>query len=537
MSPNEHYPNKSGLLGAPNKMSGEVRHTDVENILWQLRKEIGTKRNEVSPPASFSGSDQAVSADLATLRAEYDIYNTQFTSHRPLLGRFIILGKKIVREFLNPILVRQVAYNGANARVAAYLKGQVEALADRAHVFYEAHQQVQTLIERCSKLEQEGLRRFQDVQHEIETLKRQLEGIKQEQVQLKYEYQHFSGAALQDVHHEIETLERQLEGIKQEQVQLRYEYQHFSGAALATQSQTFQEMQQISQNLNNEQIQALENLKQRDMQVHESVRERLSRTERKLRRIIYALGGDHPDANQLNVSGKTVPLQMLEPEFDYFDFEETFRGSEEEIKARQEPYVQILGHHEPVLDVGSGRGEFLELLRSSGIIASGVDLDLDMVLHCRDKHLVVAHEDALDHLANRPDDSLGGVFSAQMVEHLEPPKLVRLLKLCHQKLKPDGILLLETLNPESLMVHYRWFCMDLTHKHLVHPHTLQFLLRSLGFRDIQRTPTTPPDTSALIPRLEFNGQLPMVLASVNQAIEHLNILLYSSADYAIVARK
>jgi 2-polyprenyl-3-methyl-5-hydroxy-6-metoxy-1,4-benzoquinol methylase len=228
---------------------------------------------------------------------------------------------------------------------------------------------------------------------------------------------------------------------------------------------------------------------------------------------------------------------MLEADFDYFNFEKHFRGTEEAIKARQAKYVEFFKGHESVLDIGCGRGEFLELLTDSGITAAGVDLNLDMVLLCRDKGLDVTKEDAIEHLANRPDDSLGGIFSAQVVEHLEPQQLVRLLKFCHQKLKCGGVLLIETLNPESLMVHYRWFWMDLSHKRLLHPETLKFLLESIGFHDVQYRCAPLSDKQPQITQLELNDHSSTEAIHFNQAIQHINNLLYSSTDYAVIGQK
>jgi hypothetical protein len=99
--------------------NGDVFGLEFESILGQLRSEIGRNQTTPSPSLPESDGNHALAADLLTLRSDYDIYNTQFTSHRRFLGRFIILGKKLFREFLNPILARQVRYNGANARVAA----------------------------------------------------------------------------------------------------------------------------------------------------------------------------------------------------------------------------------------------------------------------------------------------------------------------------------------------------------------------------------------------------------------------------------
>src|SRR5438874_5983548 len=119
---------------------------------------------------------------------------------------------------------------------------------------------------------------------------------------------------------------------------------------------------------------------------------------------------------------------------DYFAFESRMRGRTEDIRERQRAYVDDFHDAAPVLDLGCGRGEFLALLRDAGVEARGVDADADMVAFARGEGLEVTQGDALDHLSSLPDESLGGVFCAQLVEHLPPAVLLRLLELGAAKL-------------------------------------------------------------------------------------------------------
>jgi len=234
---------------------------------------------------------------------------------------------------------------------------------------------------------------------------------------------------------------------------------------------------------------------------------------------------------------KKVPRQALEADFDYFGFEERFRGSEEEIKERQRIYVEYFKGQENVLDIGCGRGEFLELLKEAGIQAKGVDLDLDMVLYCRDKGLEVVKEDAFAYLESLPDASLGGIFAAQVIEHLESNRIIQLVKLCHRKLRPGGVLILETPNPQCLMVFAQCFYMDFTHTWPIHPEALKFLLGSQGFRDVELKFTSPVDPSLRIPLLTDPSLLGPEGERFNRSIAYLNELLYGYQDYAVIARK
>ncbi len=169
-----------------------------------------------------------------------------------------------------------------------------------------------------------------------------------------------------------------------------------------------------------------------------------------------------------------------QPELDYFAFEARMRGSTADVRGRQEVYVDDFRDAAPVLDVGCGRGEFLGLLRDAGIEARGVDRDPDMVSFCRAEGLDVEQADALSYLAELEDGSLGGIFAAQVVEHLRPPALLRLLELAAAKLRPGGILVAETMNPLALGALKNYFA-DLTHAQPLVPETLVMLARQAGF--------------------------------------------------------
>jgi len=222
--------------------------------------------------------------------------------------------------------------------------------------------------------------------------------------------------------------------------------------------------------------------------------------------------------------------------FDSWAFAQAFHGDEESIKANQARYVRYFASGD-VLDVGCGRGEFLELLRDAGIRARGVDLSNEMVLRCREKRLDVIKADALAYLEALPDATLGGIFAGQVIEHLATPAIQTFLHLAYRKLRPDGVLVIETLNPECLLVHYRWFWMDLTHVRLIHPETLKFLLVTIGFRDFEGVLIGSREAAPLIPPLTLPAGDAATLADFNAATDHLNRLLHSNPDYALIARR
>jgi SAM-dependent methyltransferase len=194
---------------------------------------------------------------------------------------------------------------------------------------------------------------------------------------------------------------------------------------------------------------------------------------------------------------------------------ERFRGSEDEIRERQRPYVDLFRDSDDVLDLGCGRGEFLELLAEAGVAARGVDLDPAMVERCREKGLDVDERDALDALAAAEPGSLGGLFAAQLVEHLDPPALVRLVRRAFVVLRPGAPLLLETMNPRSLIA-LAAFYIDLTHVRPYDPDTLRWLVEDTGFvnADVQYSlaPERPAPTDEAVAQLDAHVFAPQAFA-------------------------
>ncbi|MDX6621482.1 MAG: hypothetical protein QOK36_3868, partial [Gaiellales bacterium] len=164
----------------------------------------------------------------------------------------------------------------------------------------------------------------------------------------------------------------------------------------------------------------------------------------------------------------------------YLGFENVFRSDEEGVTALQRMYVDLLRGHGPVLDLGSGRGELLDLLAAAGETARGVDSDEGMVRLSRAKGHEVTLGDAVSHLRSLPAESLGAIFCAQLVEHLSYPDLQAFLVESARVLRPDGLLIAETVNPESVQA-FKAYWIDPTHETLLYPDVLLTLCRLTGF--------------------------------------------------------
>jgi O-antigen chain-terminating methyltransferase len=226
----------------------------------------------------------------------------------------------------------------------------------------------------------------------------------------------------------------------------------------------------------------------------------------------------------------------------YLAFEEKHRGPAEAVKEKQRVYVRhFVGAPGPVLDVGCGRGEFLELLREAAIPASGVDADAEMAARGREKGLEITVADLFAHLGAVPEASLGGIFAAQVIEHLNTADLVGFVRLAHAKLAPGGRFVAETINPTCLATFSGAFYLDLTHTRPVHPEALRFLLEGTGFTGVELEFTSPiPDGMKLQPidvaRWLHDADREFVRL-VNDNFGRLNGLIYGCQDYAAVARR
>ena len=224
----------------------------------------------------------------------------------------------------------------------------------------------------------------------------------------------------------------------------------------------------------------------------------------------------------------------------YFVFEELFRGSRDDTKGKQSKFVKYFEGCRNVLDIGCGRGEFLELLVEHGISGRGIDIDDDMVRFCKSRDLKAEKLDAIDYLSQLEDKSLDGIFIDQVVEHLDPDYLIRMISLCYTKMLFGGYIVIETVNPLSL-VSFANFYMDMSHKRPIHPETLKFLIRAAGFREAvaqfyepvgEDRRLRPIDVKALGEEEERRAA-----DLINRNTEVLNNIIFGPQDYAVIGKK
>ena len=212
----------------------------------------------------------------------------------------------------------------------------------------------------------------------------------------------------------------------------------------------------------------------------------------------------------------------IAPAFDYLRFAERFRGSAEYVKSRQAFYVPYFAGCKNVLDIGCGRGEFLELMRDASVAARGIDLNREFIALCHGKGLAAEVADLFTYLSDLPDASLDGIFSAQVVEHLPPARLPEMIRLAAQKLRRGGVLVVETPNPECLAIVATHFYLDPTHTKPIPNALLAFYMEEYG-----------------IGRIEVHQRSPAIesMPALAELPEAFRQMFFGGLDYAIIGKK
>jgi SAM-dependent methyltransferase len=215
----------------------------------------------------------------------------------------------------------------------------------------------------------------------------------------------------------------------------------------------------------------------------------------------------------------------------YMALEDRFRGSRAEIQDRLQFYLPLLEKHRigvlrmPILDIGCGRGEWLEILAEANLDAYGVDTNRIFIAQCRERGLRVIEEDALRHLRGLPDSRLGAVTGFHIIEHLPLDVLIKLIDETVRVLKPGGLAIFETPNPQNVLVGSHNFYIDPTHRHPIPCLTAQFLLEARGLCDVE------------IVHLHPYAESYKVLDGGTELARRFNEYFYGPQDYAVIGRR
>lgn len=213
----------------------------------------------------------------------------------------------------------------------------------------------------------------------------------------------------------------------------------------------------------------------------------------------------------------------------YVAFEERFRGSREDILNRLKVYLPLIeeakvsSQDSPILDVGCGRGEWLELLGKSGYTARGIDINKVVVEQCRTRGFDVIESDVITYLKSLPNASLGAITGFHIIEHLTLELLINLLNETMRVLKPGGLVIFETPNPQNILVGSNNFYIDPTHIKPLPSSLIQFLVEHIGFHPVKIINLNPYEDS-----FKVNG---------SELADRFNSYFYGPQDYAVIGYK
>lgn len=508
---------------------GEI---DVEEIMARIRENIRRRKDAGMYPADpvspavpdgrgVHGGTSATARDISSLSDTWNIQNSGYfiSSHRPVAGKFLVKGRELVhgevRRYVDPVFWKQSEFNGNVARVFNDLHVRLADLESRLHP-----DGAYTMM-----VSDGATRQILGVLTQIRAeIRGEVGGqIQQTEVELRDEISSVQKQTEADVRDIAAGMKSDIKAIMQdclrrEDEEIRAEISSVSDAVARAKFD-------------------VESL------VDERVRERIAEMDAGIRAragLARVLEQRVSHASREGASISAVSGGPGETGLNYFVFEERFRGSRQEIKGRQGTFLPYFEGCRNVLDVGCGRGEFLELMREHEIGARGVDIDDTMAEFCRSKGLNVEKVDAIAYLETLKDRSLDGIFIDQVVEHLEPAYLLRLLDLCYQKLQYGYYLVAETVNPLSF-VSLANFYIDMSHVRPVHPETLKFLFGAAGFREIEAQFSSPVLDEGKLrkvsPEGEMDPEMKVFLESYNRNIELLNGILYGAQDYAVIGKK
>ncbi|CAA7599571.1 Methionine biosynthesis MetW [Acididesulfobacillus acetoxydans] len=503
----------------------------VEEVMERIREAMKAKRSMVSARGAgggLGGSEVPAEGEFSRLEAELRQSNLKWnvnaeypiTSHRKTIGRFIVFGKKVVRKFLrwyvNPPVDQQREFNGSVTRAlnllgelarnqSLALRGARDRIQELENLLNDIGNQFAELSSAGAGLGalSDGLQDKAD-RNDVELLKEYLAGK-------------VGAEELEEVRGLLDSKadESKLEAIRD---------------MLADKAER-SELDSVRASVLSERNEVLaladEQAKRRLEPELMLVADRLRRLERRINK------GLHIEPGVRTVERLVREDKEENPDIDYFLFEQRFRGSREDIKERQRVYLDYFKGKSKVLDIGCGRGEFVELLQENGIGVQGIDINEDMVGYCQDRGLPVLQADLFSYLEGLEDNSLDGIFAAQVIEHLKPNSLVRFMELTHLKLKCGGILMVETINPHNISAVCTWFNMDISHEKPILPETLSFLSECAGFKILKQLDLHPDELSRIPEGGDVRGQDGTIIQLVNR----FNYLFYSAHDYALILSK
>lgn len=497
------------------------------------------------------------------------------TSHRKIIGKFIVFGKKIVRKFLrwyiNPIVEDQNKFNGSVTRCINEIynkfvviennfrqlnkinndfNNNLKILKDEQYNIYEkcnterseiiqqiVNAETIKLSSRLANLEKSII----DVSQAIEEFKKENKNNMDAINEMRNEINLYKNKLI-DLADNIVNINQTITELKkgnEHSVEAIYELRNVQEIKNDEIKNKYLELNSKIKEIS-EYYKALENntikIDKHLNDVRDKLESDLTYLNFKIKQLQKKrIGTQHESIIDVNDIHQNYMIDK-ETELDYFMFENRFRGTEKEIKNRNAVYLDYYKNSNNVLDIGCGRGEFLELLMENKIDAKGIDIYDDFVEYCKSKGLNVEKYDAVEYLFNLQDNSLGGIFLGQVIEHLEKNYLLKLIELSYKKLKPGSFFIAETPNPTMLTTFTNSFYLDLSHIKPIHPETMKFLLQYYGFKDVKIEYNENSKINYQLPLLNADEHIQNI-KEFNDGLNLISSILFGYQDYAVIGRK
>lgn len=367
-------------------------------------------------------------------------------------------------------------------------------------------------------------RLFDENRQQAEAHRKQLGSLRQQVESYQTQIQAF-------VREQWDTTRLQMNSLVREQDKLMQNYNGLKKAATTLRAELFSSFEEMKKRDGEPVLPAeLQTVKaQLEQQIYDLTeqlqksRMDIAQHERRLSRLL-----ETTDVSSTPAIADQAPKREADHSLDslFVSLEDALRGTSDQIKEEAKVYLPVLQKAEisdGVLDVGCGRGEWLQLLQEAGIQASGLDHNRILVEHCKDLSLDVVESEALAYLGSLSDESVNAITAFHFVEHVPLEALIRFLDEAGRTLRPGGLLILETPNPENLLVGSCNFYLDPTHENPIPVQTMTLLLESRGFRCENVLKLHP------VPNVQIEVK--------DQLTSHVNHFLYGPMNYAVVARK
>jgi O-antigen chain-terminating methyltransferase len=495
----------------------EIQDVNVKEIMNQIRKDIRQQQSALPSYAANLSSNGQVFADLTTLHTSYDICHPHITSHRRVLGRSIVLVKKVLRKLLTPILLQQSNYNAANTRSIEALYQQMEAQLVAVQTLQDTVIQIQNGVDENRQRVDENRQRVDENRQRVDENRQRVDDVQR--------MAEATQQGLTETTQRVDDVQRMAEATQQGLTETTQRV-----AALEQVAESLRSMVQKQEEMLHDMRESTKHIVQME-RVLFRVKTDLILQERRITMLLEEARKRlpaplNPDQLQNMVAEDVHILDSL-----YVSFEDQFRGSTGEIKERLRVYLPILQKARlntdegPVLDLGSGRGEFLQLLQEEGIRAQGIDINRVCIEECQQQDLNVIESDAIAYLRGLPDNSIGAVTGFHLIEHLPFTAFINLLDETVRVLQPGGVAIFETPNPANVLVGSHFFYFDPTHRNPLPSATVKFTAEARGLCRVEMIPLHP---SAEAMRVE-EGDL--------EVAKRFNEYFFGPQDYAVVGWK